>query len=385
MGLVKFEWIAAQERGWSAPDTYVCVDCVNDSYLKTLIRRTACSDTCDYCRRQDARAIAAESSVVVEAVYDAVNAYFCEPTVAGVPYDGGFIIEPFGIDEVLGELGFDGHPEFLHAVIDSEANGNGFVPAVGGDWAGNHEHEVLSSAWHLFSNAIKHETRFHFANTPRSRVLSPYEIDIADMLPAIAKLLCRQMRVLPVGKKVYRARIRRREEAWQPTASEMGPPPKQLTPAGRMNPAGILYLYTAFDKTTARRELGSRELTNETVFTATYELTRPLLVIDLTASPPIPSLFDITKKEAREHALFVRQFADHISKPITRDGCELIEYAPSQVICEYLAQVFPNADGKRLGGLIYQSSVQCGGKNLVVFPEDRFTGTFHGLTFLKAI
>lgn len=380
MGLVKSEWIEAQERGWSAPDTYVCVDCVYDSYLKDLIQRTACSDTCDYCLRRDTRAIATASSVVVEAVYDAVNAYFCEPTVAGVPYDGGFIVEPLGIDEVLGELGFDGHPDFLQAVIDSEANGNDFVPAVGGDWAGNHTHEVLSSAWHLFSNAIKHETRFHFANTPRSSARSPYEIDIADVLPAIAKHLCRQMRVLPVGKKVYRARIRKREETWQPTASEMGPPPKQLAPAGRMNPAGIPYLYTAFDKATARREVD----TNETVFTATYELKRPLPVIDLTVSPPIPSLFDIENKELREHALFVREFAEAISKPITRDGFEHIEYVPTQVICEYLAHVFQNADGKKLGGLIYQSSVHGSGKNLVVFPEDRFTGTFHGLTFLKA-
>ena len=108
MGLVKNEWIEAQERGWSAPDTHVCADCVEDFYLKDLICDTACASTCDYCGRQAAQLIAAEAGVVMEAVYGAVNTYYAEPSGAGVPYEGGFIVEPIDIDEVLGNLGFDG-------------------------------------------------------------------------------------------------------------------------------------------------------------------------------------------------------------------------------------------------------------------------------------
>jgi hypothetical protein len=107
-----------------------------------------------------------------------------------------------------------------------------------------------------------------------------------------------------------------------------------------MNPAGIPYVYTAFDKTTARREVGIMGRTNKSVFTATFALTRPLWVMDLTALPPVPSLFDIENKEIREQALMVRAFVEAISTPVTKDGQEHIDYVPSQVICEYLAQVF---------------------------------------------
>jgi RES domain-containing protein len=384
MGLVKNEWIEAQERGWSAPDTYVCVDCVEDSYLKDLVRDTACANTCDYCGRHAAIAIAVEAGVVMEAVYDAVHAYYAEPTVSGVPYDGGFIVEPIDIAEVLGELGFDGHPDFLQAVIDAEVNGDGFVPAANGHWAGNHPHEVLSSAWNLFSYTIKHETRFHFANAPRLGAASPYEIEIADVLPAIARRLRPQIRMLPVGTEVYRARVRRRGETWHPSADQMGPPPKERASAGRMNPAGIPYLYTALDKTTARREVGIMGRKTKTLFTATFALTRPLWVLDLTALPPVPSLFDVANKEPREQALIVRGFVGAISTPTTKDGHEHIDYVPSQVISEYMAQVFELGEDRKLGGLIYPSSVHNGGKNLVVFPEDRYRGTFHGLTFVSA-
>jgi len=383
MGLAKAEWIEVQERGWSAPDTHVCADCVEDFYLRDLVHKLASAHTCDYCGRYAGQAIAAEASVVIEAVYDTIHAYYGEPTDAGVPSDGGFIISPIDIVNVLGELDFDGHPDFLQAVIDAEANGNDFVSVADGNWAGSHPHEVLSSAWHSFSEAIKHKTRFHFINTPRSDVASPYEIDIADVLPAIAERLRPQMRALPVGTAVYRARVRGRGEKWQPTVDQMGPPPKSKASAGRMNPAGIPYLYTAFDNTTAWREVGIMGRTSRTVFTATFALTRPLWVMDLTALPPVPSLFDVASKEVREQALIVREFVEAIGTPVTKDGQEHIDYVPSQVICEYLAQVFEPGEGRRLGGLIYPSSVQDGGKNLVVFPEDRYGGTFHGLTFVS--
>jgi RES domain-containing protein len=384
MGVAKTEWMDAQERGWSAPDTYVCANCVDDPYLKTLIQDNASSDTCDYCGRQDTSGdIAAEAEVVVKAIYDTVHTYYCEPASGGVPYDGGFIIDPIDISEVLDDLDFNGHPGFVEAVTGAEVNGDCFVPAADGYWGGSHRHEVLSGAWQLFSHAVKHETRFHFANTPREAE-SPYDIDIADVLPMIAEHLRQFICTLPAGVEVHRARIRHRGQTWQPTADQMGPPPKTLTTAGRMNPAGIPYLYTSFDKTTSRREIGVPARTSRSVFTAVFTVTSPLTVIDLTALPPLPSVFDIDNKAAREQALFVRGFVDAISIPVTKDGSEHIDYVPSQVVCEYLAQVFNAGKDIKLAGLIYPSAVQTDGKNLVVFPDDRFLGTYHGVKFLRA-
>ncbi len=383
MGFVKTEWMEAQERGWSAPKTFVCADCVGDPHLKDLINAAACADTCDYCGRSDAVGIAAESCVVIEAVYDTVHTYYCEPASGGVPYDGGFLVTATDMQEVLYNLGFEGHPTFVEAVVDAEANGDYFVPAANGHWAGSHPHEVLSSAWSLFASTVKHETRFHFASTSRSGVSSPYDIDVPDVLPTIAARLRSLMRTLPTGTEVYRARVRPRGQTWLPTADQMGPPPKEVTSAGRMNPAGIPYLYTALDKATARREVGIMGRTSRTVFIATFTLTKPLEIIDLTQLPSAPSLFDVAHKDAREQALFAQAFVEAISAPVRKDGHEHIDYVPSQVVCEYLAQIFEPTTGTKLGGLIYPSAVHPGGKNLVIFPANRYLGTFQGVTFVS--
>jgi len=383
MGLVKAELMEAQERGWSAPDTYVCADCIEDSYLKNRVREQASANTCDYCGHHDSVAIAAEAGVVLEDVYATIKTYYCEPTTGRVPYGGGFILPLIYIEEVLGELEFDAHPDFLQAVIDAEANGDSFVPAADGHWAGSHPHEVLSTAWDIFCETIKHETRFHFTYTPRSAI-TPYEVDIADVLPVIARHLRPQIRKLPVETRVYRARVRQCDETWQPSAEQMGPPPRDMASAGRMNPAGIPYLYTAFDEKTARREVRGDEKADTTVPTATFVLTRDLWVMDLTDLPTLPSLFDIANKEAREYSLFVHGFVKAISAPVTKDRREHINYVPSQVMCEYLAQVFEPEEGSKLAGLIYPSALHDSGKNLVVFPEDRYRGTFYGVTFVSA-
>ena len=182
---------------------------------------------------------------------------------------------------------------------------------------------------------------------------------------------------LPVGT-VYRARVRQRGEKWQPTADQMGPPPKSKASAGRMNPAGIPYLYAAFDNTTAWREVGIMGRTSKTVFTATFALTKPLWVMDLTALPPVPSLFDVANKEVREQALIVRAFVEAISTPVTKDGQEHIDYVPSQVICEYLAQVFEPGEGRRLGGLYIPVRCRTAERISWCFPRIDIRGHFTG-------
>lgn len=46
--------------------------------------------------------------------------------------------------QVLGCLGFYGHPDFVSAVTNAETTGNDFVLTADGHWAGSHPHEVLS-------------------------------------------------------------------------------------------------------------------------------------------------------------------------------------------------------------------------------------------------
>ncbi len=49
MGRTKQEMIEAEGRGWYEPDGYVCPDCVEDNFLKEVIRDHASQRVCDYC------------------------------------------------------------------------------------------------------------------------------------------------------------------------------------------------------------------------------------------------------------------------------------------------------------------------------------------------
>lgn len=382
MGLVKSDWMEAQEQGWRAVGKHVCTRCVVDTALKEVLESRAWPGRCDYCGR---RGRVASVEALQEAVYATVWTYYHEPTDAGVPWDGGFIINPIEIDQVLYELGLEGHSDLLADIVDADM-GNGWVAAANGHWATAHEHEVLLSSWSSFEEVIKHKTRFHFGQIGEASTAGPQEIEPGRMLGVLGERLRPYICALEVGTVVYRVRIRSTKETWKPCASELGAPPPDVARAGRMNPAGIPYLYMAFDMDTALREAGVSSQTVGDVFVASFEVVAPLMVIDLTRLPKPPSVFDVARKHEREGALFARGFVNAISRPVTKNGREHIEYVPSQVVCEYLAQVFRPEEGVRLGGLVFPSSVHENGKNLVVFPSDRGPDqAFNGVEFRRAV
>ena len=133
------------------------------------------------------------------------------------------------------------------------------------------------------------------------------------------------------------------------------------------------------------RETGVSSQTVGDMFVASFEVVEPLLVVDLTRLPKPPSVFDVARKREREEALFAHGFVNAISKPVTKNGREHIEYVPSQVVCEYLAQAF-RPGGVMLGGLVFPSSVHENGNNLVVFPSDRGPDqSFNSVEFRRAV
>ena len=173
-------------------------------------------------------------------------------------------------------------------------------------------------------------------------------------------------------------------DTWELDESQLGAPPSILASAGRMNPVGISYFYGAFVPGTAVAEVVQRPPT--AVGLGAFLASRPLHVVDLTKIPPLPSVFDGEQRDAREAILFLREFTRQISQPVQKNGMEHIEYLPSQVVCEYLAQVF-NTDGKgsRLDGIVYPSAMKQGFTNIVLFPTELSCKyRFDGLKFVGA-
>lgn len=372
----------ALERGWTSIDRFVCTECVELVEFKEIVENNLVSETCDYCQRTEVNPIAAPVDDLLEVLFETIYTYYASPEEAGVPYDGGLVIDPIYLGDVLDSLGFDGEQSLIDDIVQADMNG-AWVRAAEGHWLGEHEHQSLLSSWNRFARLVKHVTRYHFGSVAPADDLDPFEIDPRSMLQVLGRHLQALVCSIPAGTEVFRIRRCKRADAWLPDATTMGAPP--FPSAGRMNPAGIPYLYTSFDVETALHEVGAHKRTTDRIYVACFTLTKSIQVVDLTKLPLPPSIFEVGKKQDREKWLFAQAFADEISTPVNKNGQEHIEYVPSQVVCEYLAQVFEPHTGGALAGLIYPSAAYDGGRNLVIFPSNRgWDVEFNGVNFERA-
>jgi RES domain-containing protein len=368
MGRAKQGMIEAEGRGWHGPDGYVCPDCIEDEFLKSIITDNACHNACDYCGEASDVDFAAPVETLMEAIGATVFYHYNDPTCAGVPYDGGcFIFDPTHTDDVLIELGLECNSALFRDISESFVN-CGWVQAAHGHWASSHENEILSASWNNFVNVVKHDVRYFFSHTPNLSDLQEYN---PPQLLSIINHLANELNVvstLPVGTSFYRVREREEGANWELSQEQMGPPPADRAAAGRMNPAGISYLYLAFEQQTALAEVLERPPCGAAI--AQFDAQRALIILDLTSLPPLPSIFDDSCRDQREGLLFLSRFVVEISKPVRKDGREHVEYVPSQVVSEYFALSF-QFNGHPLDGIAYPSAVCPGGKNLVLFPSKR--------------
>ncbi len=384
MGIAKNQGLEADERGYGELGTFVCEECVEDSFLKGVIRLAVNTKVCDYCGRKSKDPIAAPSSPVIDLIAATINYYFAEPAEAGVPYEKGYLIDSKETNEILDDLGFECHVEFFKDVA-SVFNNEFWVPAAQGHWSSSHPHEILHDSWMTFCLEVQHRTRFFIGETDSPDDGFNLEFAPKYLLPTLGRLVrdLNLVATLEQGQLLYRAREKPMEAKWTANGKTMGAPPPGRARAGRMNPAGISYLYLAFDKATAVSEVVRSPPANLVI--ATFDVIRDIRVLDLSALPKLPSIFDDDRRMIREGLLFLDQFVNDISSPVVKDGKEHLDYVPSQVICEYFALIYTAADTRGLDGLVYPSARLQGGRNLVLFPTKRGQGAkFDGVAFSGA-
>jgi len=370
MGLAKTEMMDAEERGWYEPDGHVCAYCVEDEYLKDVIREHADQRQCDYCGRQTEAYSAAPVVVLMEPIAHAVLYYFNDPTQAGVAYDGEWMATLVGTHEVLSTIRLECDDQLFEDIADAFVYTE-WVRAAEGHWLTSHPHEELSALWDNFVDIIKHEVRFFFQHPSATKPTNPWVRDPQSILHAIEDLVKRLglIKSLAINTSLLRVRARDEGADWEASADQMGAPFPDRARAGRMNPAGISYLYLAFEQETALAEVLSGPPCAAVI--AQFQTQRELQILDLTNLPEEPSIFDEAKRDLRESLLFLENFIEEISQPVRKDGREHIDYVPSQVVCEYFALVFQVTADQHLDGIVYPSAVRPGGRNLVLFPTER--------------
>lgn len=353
------------ERGWRDPGKWICHKCVGDQdFLRRLIQENTSSSTCSYCQYRTRAA--APLSALMDALLRAVKYSFEDPTHAGHPWDSEYPIDYQCSNDVLRAVldseGLDWSDNLISDVAASFVN-TGWVEAAEGEWMGSHGHELYRWSWEAFTRTVKHQSRFHFHNViDAHKNHGDHLVGPSQMLGFLGDVFNANNMVQSIPVKTEWLRVRLGSHAL--TAEKAGPPPHAKAKSGRMNPAGIPYFYLAFDERTALAE--ARAVIAEDVTLSRWQTNRELRVLDLTHLPQCMSIFE-GRDTTQDQVIFLSHFVADIRKPVVEDDIPEIEYVPTQLVCEYLAQVF-SSDGKPLDGLIYPSALAAG-KNLVLFPE----------------
>ncbi len=385
MGREKSRMMEAEERGWYSPDGYVCDDCVEDNFLKALIRENACRRECDYCERRTRSHSAAPVAILMESIASSVFYYYNDPTDGGMVWDNevdDWLFESTSTEDVLLSLPLDCNEQLFQHIAEAFVHDE-WVATAGGIWTGSHPHQEMNSLWDHFVRIVKHEMRYFFDYALPNSTDEQYEP--ATLLPTIGSLVKRLglLGSLPVGTQLFRARKQDQGDKFYLDAEQLEAPPSEIASAGRMNPAGISYLYLTFDQQTALMEIQHGQPFQSAI--AQFDVLRDLLILNLTKLPDLPSVFDDNSRAEREELIFLENFIEEITKPVEKDNRQLIDYLPSQVVSEYFALVFNPGNGERLDGILYSSAVNPGGRNLVLFPTERgYERKFDQVEFVSA-
>lgn len=153
---------------------------------------------------------------------------------------------------------------------------------------------------------------------------------------------------------LYRARFLSDNE--DPLTADMGAPVPSLARSGRANPVGIPYLYLAHDLDTCIYEA---RVTNHSLVTVGRFIPQRVLNVVNLADFRHPDFFADDQLSSVNAYRLLSRLSYELSKPV-KEADGPLEYIPTQYLCESV---------KNYGydGVIYTSSLNKGGKNLVLF------------------
>jgi hypothetical protein len=339
MGRAKELYMRQLEQGWSGVGAkWVCAKCFEDQAVREFVTEHATAKRCSYCGRFSRNALAAHMDEVLAFIAEGINYEYEDPanSVHWESAEGGYTLATMDSWELLEEVGLEIENDELR---DDLRRAFFDCPWVHKDPYGDLLCDALRYSWEAFSDLVKHRTRFVFFRVSTadrdSGESEPYEfLDSLRSTVANTNLV----RMFPSHQKWFRAHQHPAEKSLD-GASRLGPPPPKSATHNRMSPAGISMLYVSADAATAVAEVRSEPVEANAVTVAEFENTRPLRILDLSDVEDVPSLFDPERRHMRMALIFLRHFADEISRPIS-DIEKAYEYVPTQVMTEYFRHLF---------------------------------------------
>lgn len=358
--------IVDSERGWHSSDEFICPGCVDDKYLQRIVADASADDhACSFC---DATPTA-EFDVFMEALMVGIDNRFEQADDAGMPWEHGYVFTTHEYWDIAEKFGWVAAPEHEAEVVEAVRACLEEKTYASRWWAQLEPQEAYSSAWRGFCEQILHRTRFVFW-ARRDDNVGQEEITVAEVLGHIGNLLVKFdcIATLPAGTLTFRARgHERREDSQGWGAADLGTnSPERTTNPSRMSPAGIPLFYGADDTDTALTEVGRAD-PSEFFTVGQFRTTAPITVLDLTAIPSVPSIFDPELGRWQGELRFLDDLVQELRKPVDVARSNL-DYVPTQVFCEYILRVFDEAD---IRGLAWRSAAAVGGSRCLALDVPR--------------
>lgn len=375
MGGAKAWMMEQEERGYWALEGNICSECVIDKTLQEFIKDNAVAKQCDFCEKKSKKEIAASFDDVAELIVRGIYFEWNSPDSEGVSYEsaeGGYLATLTDTHDLIYDTyEISENDAVREALLESIMN----QQWVEKDFYIGSEGQRFQWGWDAFRHEVTHKKRFVFLHS-QNQDRDPGEIKPSDFLFEMADFKNRKLdnvsliREIEPGTDIYRIRVGKNKFK---KAETLGAPPLEYAiRSNRMSPAGIPMFYGAFDKETAIQETYEPDLKNEKQFISIghFQPIRKLLFLDLATLPDIPSVFNLDQQHMIHALRFFHGFAKDISKPVSRNGKEHVEYVPTQVVTEFFRHIYQTGDGKRLDGIIYRSSREGGRIACVIFCEN---------------
>lgn len=310
-----------------------CSNCFNDVFLSKQIKDLSKQNgDCNFCKSEN-----------VATIYPVeLNDYF-QPLIDlyDIAEDGKSLVDLLKKDWILfSKLEIDLAQQLLEDILETKFD-DLYLPKSNISVS-----NILN--WQDFKHELKHDNRYF-----------PQKAPSYDHLNGLLQYLILPRETVP--KYLYRARIN--EDGNPITIDYMGKPPLKISTAGRANPIGIPYLYTASSVSTAIAEI--RPHKGDGVTVAKFDILEPLKLADLRNPRQSISPFALDEDELNQIFLdldYLCHLGEELSKPILPREANL-EYLSSQYLCELI---------KHCGfdGVVYKSSVG-DGDNFAIFYDEK--------------
>jgi hypothetical protein len=341
----------------------ICIDCVKDHHLKDLIRKEGASGECSVCG-ENGQVIDAEGHRFFQLTKALVRYYFSEWDYnhhwGGDGYESLF----YGKDNRFFDESRAKSDEAYEDVVLSITDGPVYEDYDKGIsiFAGYTDGEQ-----NMLLKAVSTDLDHHILNiSERLKNENHFNLE-GDIIEILEEYRDTASLVLKENMALYRARVGFKDKKrvlfkgfetefhYIPyKGSEIGAPPPYMATSGRVNRAGVSFLYCATEKYTAISEV--RPHPGDRVSLAKILLTRDVKIFDL-SSTMLLSFFDTDK------------MLDKL-KPINTLGVlineaippsERIRYSITQLIADCIRQL-------GFEGIVFNSTVG-NGKNIVLFDQ----------------